>query len=369
METRKTSEEINTEISDSYKFLADAMPQIVWIASPDGKVEYHNKKFFDYTGAEKGEYISNSDNSYIHPEDLESVKEKWNNSIKTGDEYEMELRLKRSSDNVYRWHLSRALPRRNDYGEIVQWVGTSTDIDDQKAAEEKLKRANAEMESFSYSVSHDLRGPLRAIAGFVHVLKEEHTASFDTEALRLMDIISKNTNKMKHLIDDLLNFSRVSRKEVEKSEIDIKNIVQNVIESLKSENQIQEKTSIVINDLPFAESDESMIRQVFINLISNAAKFTRSKQNPYIEIGSYEEKDQYVFYVKDNGVGFDAQYINKLFGIFQRLHNIEEFEGTGIGLAIVKRVINRHGGYVWADGTEGEGAVFYFSLPLIKKTY
>lgn len=225
----------------------------------------------------------------------------------------------------------------------------------------QLEAANKELEAFSYSVSHDLRAPLRAIDGFSRVMLEDYSDKFDDEGKRYLKIIRDNTQKMGQLIEDLLALSRLGRKQMEISEIDMAKLAKEVYDELKittPERTIQ----LDIKTLPPAHGDQSMIRQVFVNLISNAIKFTRPREKAVIEICGVTEGNENVYYVKDNGVGFDMQYVNKLFGVFQRLHSADEFEGTGVGLAIVQRIVHRHGGRVWAEGKVNEGATFYFTL-------
>jgi PAS domain S-box-containing protein len=226
----------------------------------------------------------------------------------------------------------------------------------------QLEAANKELEAFSYSVSHDLRAPLRAIDGFSRVILEDYTDKLDDEGKRYLNIIGSNTKKMGQLIDDLLVFSRLGRQEIRVSEMDMGKLAKAVSDELKLIIP-ERKIHFTIKPLSPIHGDQAMIRQVFVNLLSNAVKFTRPKENAMIEVGGSNEGDENVYYVKDNGVGFDMQYVDKLFGVFQRLHSSEEFEGTGVGLAIVQRIIHRHGGRVWAEGKVGEGAIFYFTLP------
>jgi light-regulated signal transduction histidine kinase (bacteriophytochrome) len=226
----------------------------------------------------------------------------------------------------------------------------------------KLEATNKELESFCYSVSHDLRAPLRAINSFSQILFEEYLDKLDDEGKRLLHIIRGNTDKMSELIDDLLALSRIGRRDIELSDIDMDKLIQavcNEIETATPERNLQ----FNLKPLPPVRGDDGMIRQVFVNLIANAIKFTRCREAAMIEVGGYAKDSGNVYYVRDNGIGFDMQYIDKLFGAFQRLHSGEEFEGTGIGLAIVKRIINQHGGKVWAEGRENEGSTFYFTLP------
>jgi light-regulated signal transduction histidine kinase (bacteriophytochrome) len=226
----------------------------------------------------------------------------------------------------------------------------------------QLEAANKELEAFSYSVSHDLRAPLRAIDGFSRILLEDYIENLDEEGKRVLSVIRNNTQKMGQLIDDLLLFSRLGRQEIRVSEMDMGKLAKAVSEELKLAVP-ERKLKFTINTLIPAQGDQAMIRQVLVNLLSNAVKFTRPKEIAVIEVDGRSERNENVYTVKDNGVGFDMQYVNKLFGVFQRLHSSEEFEGTGVGLAIVQRIIHRHGGRVWAEGKVGEGATFYFSLP------
>ena len=225
----------------------------------------------------------------------------------------------------------------------------------------QLEIANKEMEAFSYSVSHDLRAPLRAIDGFSRLLLEDYGDKYDAEGKRLLNIIRSNTQKMGDLINDLLALSRLGRKEIEISDIDMNKLVDGLFDELGLDAS-KEKVQFDIKPLPPACGDLGMIRQVLANLLLNAIKFTRPRETAVIEVGGYSEDSRNIYYVKDNGVGFDMQYADKLFGVFQRLHT-DKFEGTGVGLSIVQRIINRHGGKIWAEGKVNEGATFYFILP------
>ncbi len=226
----------------------------------------------------------------------------------------------------------------------------------------QLETANRELESFSYSVSHDLRAPLRAIDGFSRLLLNDHANRLDSEGQRLVDIIRTNTQKMGRLIDDLLAFSRLGRREVKAVALDMENQVADVVKELQ---ETLEDRAVTWDLKPLAQTraDRALLRQVWVNLFSNALKFTRPRNPAVIEVGCQTAADEDIYYVKDNGVGFDMQYAQKLFGVFQRLHREEEFEGTGVGLALVQRIIQRHGGRLWAEGQVNDGATFYFSLP------
>ncbi len=226
----------------------------------------------------------------------------------------------------------------------------------------ELELINEELKSFSYSVSHDLRAPLRAIGGFSKVLQTKAADKLDQDNQRYLNMIVDNVDKMSQLIDDLLTFSRMSRQEKNFTSVDMTALAKTVFDELIQSSQ-KHIPKLNLVDLPEAVADKQMMHQVFSNLIGNAIKYTAGVSNPQVEIGCKTGDDENIYYIKDNGVGFDMEYKEKLFQLFQRLHSEDEFEGTGVGLAIVKRIINRHNGSVWAESDPGKGATFYFSIP------
>lgn len=245
------------------------------------------------------------------------------------------------------------------------------DITERRRAEEalqertlQLEATNKELEAFSYSVSHDLRAPLRAMSGFASILANEHAGRFDEDGRHCLDVIRTSARQMGQLIDDLLAFSRLGRQPLTLSEVDMAALADGVVEKLRwgiSDRKVQ----ITVRPLPPARGDRAMLYQVLMNLVSNAIKFTGPMPQAVIEIGAQPGPGpEAVYYVKDNGVGFDMQYADQLFGVFQRLHRAEEFEGTGVGLALVQRVIHRHGGRVWGEAVVDGGATFYCTLPV-----
>ncbi|MES2568238.1 MAG: ATP-binding protein [Bacteroidota bacterium] len=225
---------------------------------------------------------------------------------------------------------------------------------------------NKELESFSYSISHDLKAPLRTIQGYAKMLQKNYAHKLDEDGNQTTETIIHNSAKMSQLIDNLLDFSVIRTKEIQFDNCNMKQIVTNVINHYCS-NPINTALQININHLPDCSGDPKMIEQVWVNLISNAVKYSAKKENPIIEIGAYRKDFEQIYYIKDNGEGFDMSYSHKLFIVFQRLHSVIEFEGTGVGLAIAHRIITRHAGKIWAEGKKGEGACFYFSIPDVKK--
>jgi PAS domain S-box-containing protein len=308
----------------------------------------------------------------VHPDDRAATDAEAEKLKQGGETIYFENRL-RCKDNTWRWFAwsaRAALPQEVIYG-------TGRDITERKLAHEKIEKLNGdlqvhtrqleetnkELEAFSYSVSHDLRAPLRHIDGFVKMLVKQSGPQLDDRGKRYLNIIADSAQRMGALIDDLLVFSRMSRAELRCSRVSTDSLVHEAVEGLQTEingRHINWK----IDALPEVDADPAMLQQVWVNLISNAVKYTRPRDPAKIEIGCADSGNgEYIFFVHDNGVGFDMQYAHKLFGVFQRLHRLEEFEGTGIGLANVSRIVHRHGGRVWAEAKPDAGATFYFSLP------
>lgn len=231
-----------------------------------------------------------------------------------------------------------------------------------KKATKQLEEANKELEAFSYSVSHDLRTPLRAIDGYTRILIEEHLDSLDSEGRRICSVIRTESQRLGNLIDDLLSFSRFSRSEMKIGPVKMKELAESIFKEISSPEQMR-TIDLIIDDIPEAKADNVLIRQVWTNLISNALKFSSKKKHVKIRISGKCENKELVYSIRDNGAGFNMKYVDKLFGVFQRLHRTKEFEGTGVGLAIVQRILHRHGGRIWADAEPDKGATFFFSLP------
>jgi PAS domain S-box-containing protein len=317
------------------------------------------------------------------PEDHQRDKELINRAVETHSPGSYEQKFLRPDKSIGHYY-STFQGNYDENGNLVSIVGTVLDITESKIAEtqirelneelelrviqrtEQLEAANKELEAFSYSVSHDLRAPLRAIDGFSKFVLEDYETKLDPEGKRLLCLIRSNTQKMDHLITDLLALSRVTRSELNFSGIDMTQMAISMFNESATPD-IHEKMSLTVDQLPEAFADPTYIRQVWANLISNAIKFSSKEKKPLIKICGHTEDEFNVYYVKDNGVGYNPAYAHKLFGVFQRLHRSDDFEGTGVGLAIVQRIIHRHGGKVWAEGEEGGGATFYFSLPVKKQ--
>ncbi len=305
---------------------------------------------------------------HLHPPDVPVERAAFERALATGD-FEIECRIVRYGDGAIRWIASQGKLFRDDAGEPTRMMGSVMDVTARKDAEarlhertQQLEVANEALGSFTYSVSHDLRAPLRAIDGYAHILVEDHAASLNEESRRVLDVIRTNARQMGRLIDDLLTFSRLGRAEPEYLETDLHALVASVVAELRRQDPAR-AVDIVVGALAPAVVDAAMMRQAFLNLIGNAWKFTRHRPQASIEIGCTPYRTETIYWVRDNGAGFDMQFASKLFRVFERLHRADEFDGTGVGLAIVQRVVQRHGGRVWADAAIGEGATFFVALP------
>ncbi len=235
-----------------------------------------------------------------------------------------------------------------------------------KEAMDRIKNLDQELEGFSYSISHDLRAPLRSIDGYSKILQEDYGSKLDDEGKRVLTVIMSNAKRMGKLIDDLLEFSRLGRKEMQPSKLDMTRLVNNIAEELMVREPARH-IELKVDDLHTAVADAEMMRLVWFNLLENAVKYTGKKDRAVIEVRSSDTNGEVCYQVRDNGVGFDMKYAPKLFGVFQRLHKIQDFTGTGVGLAIVKRIISRHGGRVWTEAALDQGAIFYFTIPIVQE--
>ncbi len=356
---------------------------IALIDSFTGQIYEVNPRFAEIAGRTIEEMTTIVWMSITHPDDVQKDLDNMallNAGKITG--FNMDKRYRRP-DGSFVWINMTIAPLRGEQNSSPRHLCMIDDITERKQAEEKIRQMNsdleqrvaertAELESFAYSVSHDLRTPLRAIDGFSRLVLQQYEGKLDDEGKRLLNVVRDNTQKMGQLIDDILAFSRAGRLEIKKSETDMEALAHEVWQDIEP-SMAGREVRLEIKPLPKMQGDTAMLRQVWVNLLGNAAKFTSPKAAAAIEVGgslglvANGAGNECTFYVKDNGVGFDMQYVDKLFGVFQRLHGIEEFEGTGIGLAIVKRIITRHGGRVWAEGRVNEGATFYFALPILSE--
>jgi PAS domain S-box-containing protein len=412
--------EVEAELKDSeqkLRFMADTMPQLVWITRPDGYHEYYNKHWYEFTGTKEGSVDGEGWNGLFHEDDQARAQEIWQHSLKTGDPYEIEYRLYHAPTKSYRWVIGRALPFKNEAGEIVKWYGTCTDIDDsikelerrkqledalqieksqlesrvaertsqlkltneglmteikkRQRVEKKLRdssielrRSNKELEEFAYVSSHDLQEPLRKIQAFGDLLVEEFGDKLG-DGQEYLTRIQGSAQRMSILIEDLLTFSRVSTKPTTTVEVDLNKTMKNVLADLQIRSEKEKGTVIIDDNLPTVMADETHIRQLFQNLLSNALKFHAQDRPPEIRVSAITDETDHIIKVKDNGIGIDEKYRAKVFAVFQRLNAKQAYEGTGIGLAVCKKIVERYGGTIDIESTLGKGTTFIITLPIL----
>jgi PAS domain S-box-containing protein len=351
----------------------------VMITDRYGTIVWVNRSFAELTGYSPEEAIGQNPRllkSGQHDRDF--YKQLWS-TILSGHTWRGDF-TNRRKDGTFYDDQHTITPVRSPDGEITHFVAVMQDVTERKRAAHQIQRlneeleervrsrtaeletANKELEAFSYSVSHDLRAPLRAIGGFARILQEDYNAHLNNDGRHLLDTINGEVRHMGQLIDDLLAFSRLSRQKLDKALVDMTALAQSVFDDLTG--RVSQKPEFDLQALPDAMGDRAMLRQVFSNLLSNAIKFSGTRERPHIEVRGWETGREKHYQVKDNGVGYDDRFAEKLFGAFQRLHSDHEFEGTGVGLALVERVVRRHGGRVWAEGKVNQGASFYFALPV-----
>jgi PAS domain S-box-containing protein len=384
-ERKRTEQQLNTSLKEvaDLEFALDEHA-IVAITDPQGKITGVNDRFCAISKYSREELLGQDHrliSSGHHPKEF--IRELWV-TIAGGKVWKGELKNK-AKDGSFYWVDTTIVPFLNEQGNPRQYVAIRADITERKAVEEKLGQLNTELEqrvldrtvqlqaaneqlqAFSYSVSHDLRSPLRHVMGFVQLLRKSAGPSLSEKSLRQLTTIFAAAKDMGNLIDDLLTFSRIGQSEMQKTEVSLDRLVSETLVDFQAETK-ERNIDWEIHPLPPVWADSALLRMVLVNLISNAVKFTGKRAEAKIEIGCAPgSTGETVIFIRDNGAGFDPRYADKLFGVFQRLHSQEDFAGTGIGLANVQRIIQRHGGRTWADGLVDGGATFYFSLINPKK--
>ncbi len=337
--------------------LMDVAPVSITLSNAEGKIIDANQAAVDILGFSSREELLSlpAGKGYVEEKYTEAIAEK----LRLGPVNNFELMAHRK-DGRSVWLTTNVFPITDAEGNI-NFLSAALDITELKKRDEQLRDANKQLESFSYSVSHDLRAPLRLVSGYASMLEEDYLDKLDDEGRKMVRTIQKGVNRMNKLIDDLLDFARLGRNDIEKILVDMHALARQAAHDQKvaagSEAVIQ------IGPLPNVYGDESLLLQVWTNLISNAIKYSSKVSEPLVEIGCEKKDGEIIFSVHDNGVGFDMQYADRLFNVFQRLHSVEEFPGTGVGLALVNRIMTKHGGKVWVEAEVNKGATFFFSLP------
>gem|GEM_PF-568519 len=366
---RKEAEESLRQSREWFRIMGETLPYGVWMCNAHGGAEYVSQSFLDLLEMTAEEMREFGWTHRLPPEDVEPMMKRWLHSIRTGEDWDDEHRVL-GPDGVYHTVLTRGRPVRNESGTVVAWVGINLDIDDRKRAEESLKdyaeqlrTSNDELQRFAYVASHDLQEPLRSIVSFSQLLDRRYRNRLDADADEYLGFIVEGGLRMQALIQDLLAFSRIGTTSSVSARVDTGGVLAGV--ELGLAVLIAEAGAIVTHDsMPVVQADRSQIEQVFSNLLGNALKYRRPEVPPRIHIGARRlDQDWWEFAVKDNGIGIAPEYFNRIFVIFQRLHTKDKYTGTGIGLAIVRKIIERHGGTIRVESTPGEGSTFIFTLP------
>lgn len=405
---RRQAEAALRASEEQFRLLAENSTDMISRHSPEGAYLYVSPACRRLLGYEPQDLLGHSAYEFIHPEDVARVAESQSALAQQLFVPPVSYRLRRR-DRQYVWvestvrtiadeatgamseihAASRDVTERKHAEDLIQAQNQQLQAQNQQLhdqdqallrAEAELRQMNAvleqrvaertaqleetvkELEAFAYSISHDLRAPLRAVGGFAQVLEEDYAAKLPPDGAHLVSRVRAGAERMNKLIDDLLAFSRLGRKPLEKQAVDLAHLARQAVEDLR-DNYGERVAEVALGALPPAEADSHLLHQVFVNLVGNGLKFTRRQPAPRVEVGCELQNGEPVYFVRDNGVGFDMAYAHRLFGVFQRLHSASEYEGTGVGLAIVQRIINRHGGRVWVQAAVGQGATFYFTLP------
>jgi PAS domain S-box-containing protein len=378
---RRLTEQALRDGERRFRELADAMPQIVWGARADGLFDYYNRRWYEFTGRPEGAAGDDTWGDAVHPEDQIEARRVWRAALLSGDSYEIEYRLRRR-DGEYRWYVTRALAIRDRGGEITRWLGTCTDIDARVRSENDLRelaamlvKSNRELEDFASVASHDLQEPLRKIQSFAERMRDEAGTTLRVDLLDYLERIQNAATRMRTLVDDLLEFSRFSSKGKPFVQVDLNEVAAGVVSDLEARRE--ETGGVVeVGPLPVVFSDRVQMRQLLQNLIGNALKFHAKERAPIVRVsaegidsasdasGRTLPGGSVRILVADNGIGFDEKYLELVFKIFQRLHGRGDYDGSGIGLAICRKIAERHGGTITAQSKPGEGATFIVTLPL-----
>jgi PAS domain S-box-containing protein len=367
IDDRKRAEQALGESERRSRQLAESLPQLVWTCLPEGSCDYLSPQWVEYTGIAEAPQLGAGWLDQIHPADRERTTAAWTEAVRTGSPFDVEFRVRRS-DGVHRWFKTRATPLRDAEGRVVRWFGTCTDVDDRIRAEsslrlrtEELARSNSELEQFAYVASHDLQEPLRVVASYVQLLERRYKDKLDADAAEFIGFTVTASRRMQRLINDLLDFSRVATRGRDMAAVDSESALAQSLVNLQG--AIEESAALITHDpLPTVLADEAQLVQLWQNLLGNAIKFRGEGAAPIVHVSARTTRSGWTFSVRDNGIGIAAEYHERIFAIFQRLHGHDEYPGTGIGLAVCKKIVERHRGRIWVESEPGQGSTFFFEL-------
>lgn len=358
-----------TEAEQRFRAMADGSPVLLWMAGRDARCDFFNATWLSFSGRTLDEEFGFGWASGVHPEDLERCMNTYMAAFSERQPFEMEYRLRRH-DGQYRWLLDRGTPRWTPSGDFAGFIGSCVDITDRISAEHatqklavELRRSNEYMEKLLYATSHDLREPMRMVATYVEMLERHLTSALDAEAKRYMDFAREGAARMRRMVDDLLSFASIRRAEPRMESVDLRALMRSMIDEL-APAIAEAKADVVVDELPTVRGDPALLRSLFANLLSNALKF-RGEAPVKIHVRAARNPSEHVLCVADNGIGFHQEHAERAFEMFQRLHSRERYPGSGIGLALAKDIVDRHGGRIWVESAPQAGANFYVSLPQV----
>jgi PAS domain S-box-containing protein len=359
---RKRAEAALLASEAKFRQLADSMPQIVWTARPDGYVDYYNERWYEFTDFSRDAFGDRSWEAILDPADVPRTRKAYYEAINSGQPYSIEYRLWDRRDKRLKWFVGRAVPVRDAQGKIVKWFGTYTEIDEQKRVQDELLRANQDLEQFAYSASHDLQEPLRSITIYSELLTRRYSGALDGNAREFLGYLRDGAIRMDALVRDLLSYTRVTRVD-EPAEMTNANEALEVALFNLGGTISETGAQVSAEELPLLPVHATHLQQLFQNLVGNAIKYRSPERPPVVHITAARQNGDWGFAVSDNGIGIDPEYRQIIFGLFKRLHTADQYSGTGIGLAICHRIVDRYHGRIWVESEPGQGSTFRFTLP------
>jgi PAS domain S-box-containing protein len=362
---RKVAQEHLRDSEERFRQLADSMPQMVWTARHDGYLDYYNARWYEFTGfgTEWHGDLARWE-PLLHPDDVKTCCDAWYGSVQRGEAYRIEYRLWDRRAKRFCWHLGRALPLRDKDGRIVKWIGTCTDIDEQKCSEEDLRRTNQALEEFAFAASHDLKAPLRSVAIYSELFQKRYGSNLNEEANMYLGRIVEGAQRTSRLVSDLLKYAQTVGLDGEPATMaDSEIVFERVLKNL--DHAVQESHATITHDaLPSVSIKDVHLEQLLQNLIGNALKYQREDEPSQVHVSALQRDNQWHLVVQDNGIGIAPEHQELVFGVFKRLHaTSEKYSGSGLGLAICQRIAESYGGRIWVESELGHGATFHFTIP------